>query len=279
MVGLSFFHLDFLMPSLSSTLSKPMIFVALSLGLTVAFATEQAAPSFEAATKHASATDRWKGLFIGGHLPYTTYFLNLKDSQNIFQDVEAGGKVYGQSQSPAIGTHIGYYKIRDQYQYGAVSELSFGGATSSDPFSNCGYIWSQSLLKISPDFFGSTRLRGGYIVGNTLLHISFGAAYADPKTTVSLSSGNTTQGVFVVSNSPKWRMGPAIGLGMECALDDKWSLSFDGLYANLGDKKIRTTTDEYTPSNGSTTHTTLQSYFDTQLTAWRLQLGLSYHLD
>jgi high affinity Mn2+ porin len=80
------------------------------------------------------------------------------------------------------------------------------------------------------DYFGTARGRIGYAFGNLLPFVTAGPAWGQTKVDLNDQNGN------VVSSKSTTHVGWAVGAGVEYALRDPWSATFEYNYIDLGPK-------------------------------------------
>ena len=116
----------------------------------------------------------------------------------------------------AGGLQAGYNMQRDQFVFGAETDLQLSGADET-----------FATWKFSNPWFGTLRARAGVTFNsNFLFYGTFGLAYGGLKAHSNLAG---------VSES-KTHLGWAVGAGMEVAIAGNWSAKAEYLYIDLSDR-------------------------------------------
>lgn len=132
--------------------------------------------------------------------------------------------------------NLGYnYYLQNSFVIGA--EVDFSNSYISETSSQYVYYTSNYYYYNSATTYSNistARLRGGYLVDNSLFFISVGAAYADVTDTFSdtYPSGVVVNYPNGISTTKNAYIGYAIGGGIEYKFDEKWSVKFD--YLRIG---------------------------------------------
>jgi outer membrane immunogenic protein len=101
--------------------------------------------------------------------------------------------------------------------------------------------------------YGTARGRIGYasnmpVVGQTLLYVTGGFAWARNKMEVDVTAGNTPAGPAAAFIDTKTLTGYAVGGGVEFAVDRHWSWKAEYLFLNFGNNTYNTfVSDDGTP--------------------------------
>ncbi|QWG25916.1 porin family protein [Bradyrhizobium sediminis] len=97
-------------------------------------------------------------------------------------------------------------------------------------------VGTSLALDQSLEWFGTARLRGGFLVSpRVLLYATGGLAYGSLKTSGTLSgvTANLTP-VSVFGSSSETRLGWTVGAGVEGKITQNWSAKLEYLYMDLG---------------------------------------------
>jgi outer membrane immunogenic protein len=108
------------------------------------------------------------------------------------------------------------------------------------------------------DFFGTARVRLGYVVDRALIYGTGGVAWAH--------ANGKEQGLLTNTIANEHYVGWAAGGGIEYAFDPRWSLKLEYLYSDLGVRR------EATAFGGG------GNFNHTDLTLSTVKLGLNYHV-
>jgi len=147
---------------------------------------------------------------------------------------------------------------------------TLGGCTPGLTFNPPGAVGATLTFEQSLEWFGTARLRGGWLASpRTLLYATGGLAYGGIKTSASLT-GVTGGGlpVTVAGSNTETRVGWTIGGGIEGMLSQNWTAKLEYLYMDLGGF-----------SGGSFTTTTVPpigARVDTKFTDHILRAGINY---
>jgi high affinity Mn2+ porin len=190
----------------------------------------------------------WTGLYVGGHLGVAwgtsdwTAGPGISGSTELFQRIDtfdSGGSFFG-------GLQGGYnYVLPNRVLLGVEADLSFpawptlptgvnpfgvsigGGSTFDSP--TLGLVsHAETILT-----FGSLRGRIGYAPGNWLLYATGGLAWTyDQQSLTQISTGNT--------DTPyQWRVGGAVGAGVERPIAPHWTLRLEYLFSDFGNSTTK----------------------------------------
>jgi outer membrane immunogenic protein len=96
----------------------------------------------------------------------------------------------------------------------------------------------------SLEWFGTARLRGGFLVSpRVLLYATGGLAYGSIKTTAALAGFNANGvAVAAVGSNSETRVGWTVGAGIEGMLTQNWTAKLEYLYMDLGNYNAGTFT-------------------------------------
>ncbi len=116
----------------------------------------------------------------------------------------------------AGGLQAGYNMQRDQFVFGAETDIQLSGAEET-----------FAQWKFSNPWFGTLRARAGVAFNsNFLFYGTFGLAYG------GLKAHSTTAGI----SESKTHIGWTAGVGMEVAIAGNWSAKAEYLYIDLADR-------------------------------------------
>jgi outer membrane immunogenic protein len=91
-------------------------------------------------------------------------------------------------------------------------------------------------VKAELDYYGTARLRAGYLVTpSALAYVTGGFAYGRIESTLSFPNIDGTPNTFI-DKDKRWHYGYAAGGGLEFKWTDRWSFKGEYMYVNLGNK-------------------------------------------
>lgn len=208
---------------------------------------------------------QWNGFYVGGH------FGGLWNSGGVTQEPLNGVADFyfiGNVISPAPiggdkgimgGAQIGYNSQTGWLVYGAEADLSavqIGGSNArSEPFWLGLIIDTTAERKLSA--FAMLRGRLGVMpLERVLLYATGGLAWgrATLANSFTLMQGGVpicaaATGECASASTSTWLTGWTLGGGLELAIDNNWSVKFEGLYYDLG--TLRHTYDEPAAGNNN----------------------------
>jgi outer membrane immunogenic protein len=173
---------------------------ALLLSSSVAYGADLQRPGYYAPAPAAPAAFNWVGMYAGANLGYQWGSVSSVP-------VDPAGVVGG--------VQLGYNWQGGQFVYGLETDIQVTGA--DDTFAP----W-----KFSNPWWGSVRGRGGYAWNSFLFYGTAGLAYGD------------VEGQRNALSEDKVQLGWTAGLGMEVALNPRWSAKAEYLYVDLGDRNF-----------------------------------------
>jgi outer membrane immunogenic protein len=139
-------------------------------------------------------------------------------------------------------------------------------------------VFNSLTAESSIDWFGTARVRGGALVGNSLFYVTGGLAWGDVSVNASSTGNGTLFGLFNIStwngavDHSDTKFGWTLGAGVEAKLNPNWSVKAEYLYIDLGD----VTASFPTVSTGAATGVTATRTVSTDITAQIVRLGLNY---
>jgi high affinity Mn2+ porin len=185
----------------------------------------------------------WTGFYVGGQLGVAwgnsswTAGPGIAGSTGLFQHIDNfdnGGSFFG-------GLQAGYnYMLPNRVLLGAETDISFPSfptlPTGVNPFGvSIGGSSTFTSPTLGPVSFaetvltsGTVRARIGYAPGNWLFYATGGLAW-------TYSQQSLTQVSTGISESPSfWRVGGAVGAGIEARLTPHWSARLEYLFTDYG---------------------------------------------
>jgi outer membrane immunogenic protein len=187
------------------------------------------------------------------------------------------------------GAQIGYnWQWTLSYVFGVEADWQWSGQKSSSCLFGCGATtaaffgpggagFNNALSdEHKLDWFGTARVRAGYLTGSSLWYATGGVAWGSVKHSLSLTSNNVVAALFAPGTSATsfthTQVGWTVGGGVETQLWGNWSAKAEYLYVDLG-----SITDTFTIPGGATlpgaAFTTTTSY---RVTDHIVRAGLNY---
>jgi outer membrane immunogenic protein len=224
---------------------KYRVMFATPLGLIPAAAADTA----NAAPPVPAPSTFWSGFYVGANLGVLSQqskldaFLPTSGATNYcftnncaFHDKQTATGVFG-------GLQIGYNFVDGQVLYGI--EADFGLSSAKDrvrsPTVASGYTYNSET---GIDGLGTVRGRLGYVfTPNTVVFGTAGLAFA--KTRDAVQQIDTFTGASYSWAKANWRLGLAVGGGIEYALTRNISIKGEALYYDLGREDLVTTGNEF----------------------------------
>lgn len=158
-------------------------------------------------TAYAMPVFTWTGFYVGATAGYenSRYKLPISEHVNAF----------------TLGLTAGYnWQLSSNIVLGLETDMSYGFGSKTYRYN------ANDYYKLRTNFLGTTRVRVGYAIDRVLLYVTGGFAYGNPGVTVSYNN--------IVHRASDWRLGYAVGGGVEYAINRNWSAKLEGLYYNLG---------------------------------------------
>jgi outer membrane immunogenic protein len=194
----------------------------------------------------------WEGWYIGLH------------AGAAWQQGHANGHTYQESLSQTSNTgFIGGAQIGHNWQHGNfvygweadISGLTGEGRTTGD---------KAASLTQKMNWLSTVRGRAGLAVGDTMAYVTGGIAFGKVSNTLDTGCPGCIPNI---KSESKTRVGWTIGGGIEHMLDRNWTIGFEGLWVDLGHKKI---------VNSSGTDTSKTTTFSNQAVIGRVKLNYKW---
>jgi len=146
------------------------------------------------------------------------------------------------------GVQLGYNFQSGRVVYGIETDIALSNAkkTTTALVGGVGGLFGNWTAETGVRALGTTRLRIGYAFDRTLVYATGGIAYANMRNT--FQGGNGAGFAFNWSNTG-WRVGYALGGGLEYAFTRDWSVKAEGLYYDLG-RKDHISIDQFATPDG-----------------------------
>jgi outer membrane immunogenic protein len=195
----------------------------------------------------------WSGLYIGGNVGYGLgkktgdigAFSTAPPAVDFTAAVAAGGTPgsLGTKSAGIIGgVQIGYIWQKGPTVWGVEIDIQGSGISGNGTVGfpgGGGIVPSTSTGQEKLRWFGTARLRGGYLVTErALLYITGGFAYGGVSNSATNIFSPATAGTFLGSTS-QTKGGWTVGTGVDWAFTDRWSLRAEYLYVDLGSTTVR----------------------------------------
>ena len=167
----------------------------------------------------------WSGLYVGANLGYGI----VRNDRVGVADTGIAPYNYSNARSQGLlgGLTLGYNVQSGAMVYGLEGDFQFTGMTKSVADLVNGYT-ARSRIPM----FGTLRGRVGYAMGNALLYATGGLGVTNVKYNLGdLATGTAT-------SHDNWRLGWALGGGLEYALNNNWSTKIEYLYVSAGKHAI-----------------------------------------
>jgi outer membrane immunogenic protein len=211
-----------------------------------------AVPAFAAdmpvkAPPYAPIVDPWSGFYFGGNFGYSSGRVANSDTRQILTGANAGLLDTGNGERSLTGVigggQIGWnWNLAPNWIWGIETDFQWSGQKNSSETVTGNTVAGTVLTTTTTssqrlDWFGTARLRLGWVVGNTLLYGTGGYAYgkvegSDAQNRVPGIAGNAS---FVgLGTTTATKSGWAAGLGAETKLGGNWSARLEYLYVDLG---------------------------------------------
>jgi outer membrane immunogenic protein len=200
----------------------------------------------DAVNVEPAAVHDWSGVYVGGQIGYgfgkTDATYNLPNTPTVrgSQDYDTDGFLGG--------VQIGYNYQINAAVLGVVADFS-----GADIKGHSGEITSglSDSYDTKVDWFGTLRARAGYAFDRTLVYGTGGLAFGSVENQYPYNG-------FSEKNT---KIGWTIGAGLEQAISDHWSASFEYQYVDLRDQTI-----DFAPNSS----TTFDNTFNT------VKIGMNY---
>ena len=223
-------------------------------------------PSTKAAPEAPAAFDPWSGFYAGGAVGYGWETgrwsgAGTGGAYSLAKPVDT----FNESGSFLAAVHSGYnYRLPNRWLVGVEGDLTFpiypdlngnstGGAQSfASPTALGTGTFGENLQSM-----GTVRGRVGYLTPqNWLVYATGGLAWARTSPTLTLATGNTDEKLV-------WRLGYAVGAGVEVPLVPNWTAKLEYMFTDFGAKNA------YMPGAAQN--------FRSDFALQSLRLGVNYH--
>ena len=196
-----------------------------------------------------------EGFYVGGHIGY-----GFGNAAATLSDPIGGASSGGTTQYGSLfgGVQAGYEHVfPSRLMLGIEADLSF--ADYMDLSRTMSYrATGNGSANEQLDYLGTVRGRMGYAMGSWTPYLTGGLAWASTRFShLNSSTGNED------ANPGQYRLGYALGGGVDYALDRRWSARLEYLYTYLG------STGFSFPS--------APARYDSQYTLNQFRVGLNYH--
>ena len=186
----------------------------------------------------AAAQTDWTGFHAG---------VNIGHSSGGVDETPDYGLAHQSTSGNVFGAQLGYdYQFPGtKFVLGLETDLQ-KSSVSGDRFTNlCTYCTGgysdTSTTKTQMDWFGTTRIRAGYAIGNFLPYVTGGVAYGRTKVTNSETYTSPYYGSSSWHDeSTQGAVGYAVGAGLDYAVSRNVSVRAEYLHMNLGISKMET---------------------------------------
>ncbi len=186
----------------------------------------------------------WTGFYAGGHMGYAWGSSNWNASAPAGPDISGAFSLYqplnvfNDTASFFEGLQAGYnYLLPNRVLLGAEADVSFPSFPSSSTGLTIGgtsTFTSATLgaVSYSETVWSSGTVRGriGYAPGNWLFYTTGGFAWTYNQQTLTQISTGATDSPFL------WRLGFAVGGGIEAPVAPHWTARFEYLFTDYGNK-------------------------------------------
>lgn len=180
----------------------------------------------------------WGGAYIGGSLGVGVQTTKWTD----VDDWYTGDTYKLRNSGLMLGAYAGYnFLVAPQFLVGIETDIAynFGDDRASVNDGEPAYITSDA------NWLGTTRLRLGWAMDRTLVYATGGLAYGNP-------SAQWHEGSGAAWKLDGWKVGYAVGGGVEQALSNNWTIRLEGLYYDLGKRNAKDITSALSGDYGDT---------------------------
>lgn len=199
-----------------------------------------------------SGSGPWTGLYVGGHFGYG---FGAVDGTTTLADGTQGGNAALESADQSFGgglagAQIGYnYQFRNDIVLGIEADLSFSGMSDSRRLDATEgpllveHGMPEARTDYAFDWLATVRGKAGYAFDRLFVYGTGGLAflreterrsqYISTSATAEVPAGHTTELAFTETAS-NTRSGFTLGAGAEYAINERWSIKADYLYAGFG---------------------------------------------
>jgi outer membrane immunogenic protein len=191
--------------------------------------------------------DPWTGFYLGGNVGYSAGRLGHSTATTFIVGTSAGLTDTTSARRSLDGVigggQIGWnWRLAPNWIWGIetdfqASDQKVHNTAIVNTFA-AGAVQTQTTLSEQKlDWFGTVRLRGGYVTGNALWYVTGGYAYGKISSNESALRGPGAVGFAAFAgagNVSSTRGGWTLGGGAETKLSDNWSAKIEYLYMDLG---------------------------------------------
>jgi outer membrane immunogenic protein len=206
------------------------------------------APSYKAPAYVAPAYSSWNGSYggiNGGYAFGSTSDVSLASTSVGFDPAFAAGAVPSAvSLKPTgymVGGQLGYnYQIWSSWVVGLEADIQYSSIKSDatvDISGVPGFVPSTTTVEHKMDYFGTARVRAGYLIWEPLLiYATGGLAFGHVKDTAEIAFPSIGQDYAGTATSTK--IGWTAGAGVEWAFLGRWTAKAEYLYYDLGKNTV-----------------------------------------
>jgi outer membrane immunogenic protein len=254
--------------SLRLALVALAIFSAPAVGADVA----RRAPPLPAIERSPPPVWVWSGFHAGINIGYgwenasSPTFSGTSPIIPILQGMAADGLRY-EAQGVLGGVQFGFnHQISQRIVLGAEADIQLSGMRRANQAANVAGLGLSGEFSRSLDWFGTLRLRGGFLATErVMIYATGGLAYGGAR--VSALASDAAGQIASVSAS-QTRFGYTVGTGTEVLLTRRLSVRAEYLFYDFG--TIRATASDLSPAAGPTASAEIRSF------GHLLRTGVSY---
>lgn len=221
------------------------------------------------------ACAQFGGFYLGANVGYGYYNYDYHDRGNLVQTIDDDLPTHARLTRDNWngGVQIGYNWQWNCAVFGFEADWSWTNLRASDTFTD-GDGGTEDAITVESRlrWFGTVRAKTGVVVGNTMLYVTGGLAYARFDRTLTVFEDAPATAVSFSSDRTRW--GWTAGVGSEWAFSSNWSLKSEFLYMRFvsGDTTVTGVT-----VNGVNFGVPGRTYaFTNQDEAWITRIGLNY---
>jgi outer membrane immunogenic protein len=220
------------------------------------------APSYKAPVYVAPPSSSWNGFYAGlnGGYGFGSNDVSLGPADADFVGAFAAGVVPStvslDSKGYVVGGQIGYnYQFWSSWLVGGEADFQYASIKDSETVSlpaAGGFAAGITSVEHKMDWFGTARLRAGFIPSEPLLiYATGGLAVGHVKDSVDIAFPSLTQDY--AGSALKTKFGWTAGGGVEWAFFANWTAKAEYLYYDLGNTTVDTTVVAGPPGTASAT--------------------------
>jgi len=188
--------------------------------------------------------DQWNGFYVGGNVGYGIGRLDTSSANAVVLGANAGTTSTTADQRSLSGVigggQLGWnWQTSPNWLWGL--EADFQGSDQKLSASSVSQAIAGGIVQTTTeslqtklDWFGTARLRTGYIVGNSLWYATGGLAYGRVESTSSIARGPSVPTLVGAGSVSSTKTGWTAGGGVETKLAGNWSAKLEYLYMDLG---------------------------------------------